>query len=264
MTTSPQSLTVIQPAGGNLAEIDAYVNSVVSAGEQMASAGVQYLKFVKGEYQVGREGLTFPNNEFEAIPNFPEVRRGYQCWKDKQIVDEVWARLTEVLPPKANLPDHSPYRPNSNDGWQDSFRMELMVIPTLGVQERMRCIFTANSKGGINAAGALMKEYGKALKTGQYYNMFPVVRCSVDSYKHSSFGKVYVPVLKLDRWLTQQEAAVFLAGASQPVQQPTGRAAAGGQDQTVLPPQAQPAQRPKRTVNQSANLDDDIPFLVFA
>ena len=91
----------------DVANIDALVNQIESAAGDLTSGGTQYIKFIKGEWVIGREQDTFPENGFEAVPNLPEIQFGWVCWKDGQLVDEVWTGLGEDLPEKHTLTDQA-------------------------------------------------------------------------------------------------------------------------------------------------------------
>ena len=50
----------------DVANIDALANSLETATADLTSGGMQYIKFKKGEWVIGREEDTFPDNSFEV------------------------------------------------------------------------------------------------------------------------------------------------------------------------------------------------------
>lgn len=244
-----------QPTGGSLVNPADLAKDLVNAGSSLSSGGVQFLKFKKGEYVIGRDENDFPDNTFEMVIDFTNIRRGWVCWKDGNLVDEVWVTLRERMPAKATLTDHAPYA-QQNDGWQESLKMSLVIIPTAGVPSAIRAMFSANSDGSRKACGNLLKAYGEAIQTDvSKADQYAIVQAKTDSYKHPRYGKVYVPVFEIVRWEGADQIRQYLSTEA-PAEQDT--AGPDGEEPTVAAPAkpAQPAQpAPRRKV-----LDDDIPF----
>ena len=184
----------------DLANIDALVNQIEKASEGLSSDRLNYIKFSKGDWLIGKEQETFPENSFEAIPDLPNLENGYVCWKDGQLTDELWFGIGEDLPSKVSLPDHGPYT-QQNDGWSQNVRFQMNILPTMGVESPIYAQFTASSGGGQRAVGDMMKAWVREMKTGKYDTKVPVFKFSSDSYKHSTYGKVYVPLMTLDRFI---------------------------------------------------------------
>lgn len=245
-----------QPTGGSLVNPADLAKDLVNAGSSLSSGGVQFLKFKKGEYVIGREENDFNNNTFEMVIDFTNIRRGWVCWKDGNLIDEVWVTLRERLPAKTTLTDHAPYA-QQQDGWQESLKMSLVIIPTLGVPAPIRAAFSANSDGSRKACGNLLKAYGEAIQTDvSKADQYAIVRAKADSYKHSRYGKVHVPVFEIVRWVNANEIRQFLA-AEVPVEQDTA-----GDEDSSEPTVAAPAkpEAPKQPARRNKVLDDDIPF----
>ena len=104
-------------------------NSLETASADLTSGGMQYVKFKKGEWVIGREEDTFPDNSFEAVPDLPNIQFGWVCWKDGQLIDEIWYGLGEELASQDMLPDHGPYT-QDNDGWGKQVRFQMNILPT--------------------------------------------------------------------------------------------------------------------------------------
>jgi hypothetical protein len=47
----------------------------------------------------------------------------------------------------------------------------------------------------------MMKAWVREMKTGKYDTKVPVFKFSSDSYKHNTYGRVYVPLMTLDRFI---------------------------------------------------------------
>lgn len=180
----------------------------------------QFLKFSKGEWSLGKDGVEFANQEFHCVPAMDLWQKGWQCWKDKRPVDEAFVPYGQPVPVKSSLPDHGPYT-EENDGWQEAIRVPLIVLPGLGGHDTvfMGCEFSAMSVGARNALYSLSKDYATAIKKGEVTEDKPyvIVHASADSYKHKEYGKVYFPVFKIVQSVSADELRKIVDGAANKV-----------------------------------------------
>ena len=188
----------------DVANIDALANSLETATADLTSGGMQYIKFKKGEWVIGREEDTFPDNSFEAVPDLPNIQFGWVCWKDGQLVDEIWYGLGEDMASQDMLPDHGPFT-QQNDGWSKNVRFQMNILPTLGVEGNIYAQFTGSSNGAQRATGEMIKQWVKEVRTGSHKGEVPVVKFFADHYKHRQYGKVNIPVMTINRWMTPDD-----------------------------------------------------------
>lgn len=175
-------------------------DTISDLGNRMDQGRVQFLKFKKGEWLFGKAEDTFPENSFEAVPNLPDIKYGWVCWKDGNLVDEFWVGMTEKLPAQSSLTDHGPYS-QDNDGWSQNVRFDLKILATMGVPETIMAQFTASSKGAQTATGSLLKQWARDNKEGTAGDNAPVVLFGSDFYKHKSFGRVDIPTMEIVRYV---------------------------------------------------------------
>jgi len=68
----------------------------------------------------------------------------------------------------------------------------------------------------------MVREVVQQKKTGQHENQVPIVLFHSDSYKHSQYGKVYIPKLSVSRWMDQADTVPVQGSKLQePETQPT-------------------------------------------
>lgn len=218
-----------------------YVRQLEAAAAAIGNASIQYVKFQKGYWLLGRDALPFPNNEFYFLPNLQNITYGWQCWRNQQCIEDRWYSAGERLPDKTSLPDHGPYS-KQNDGWQQSVRMELILMPDANapVQEAVLGLFVSSSKGGLGAVSKLLREFSKGLKTGRLETDQIIVHATTGSYMHKQYGQTATPEFVLTEWLGEAEAYALMEsyGVSLP---PVHRASAPVIQQQAQPVYAQPA-----------------------
>lgn len=189
---------------------DEYIRRMAEASGRMAAGGNQYLKFSKGEYLLGKDGDTFENNTFMGLARIAKAVQGYQCWKGGKLVDEMWKPMTEELPDKTTLPDHGPYQPDK-DGWQQSIKMDVVVLPSQPGGKTIAATFAISSQGARRAMGDLLTQFVDGLKEGHTPDETPLVQFTRDNYKHDSFGKIWFPKMTIKKWLSADEVREIVA-----------------------------------------------------
>jgi hypothetical protein len=155
--------------------------------------------WLKGENDVIERGT-------QAVAIMPELRIGWQYWCDGSPGEERTGLLSEgFVPPKRHelgdldqalwerKPDGSP-----KDPWANINILPLILLETSEVVS-----YTTSSKGGFAALGALCESFDTAPE-----GSLPVIAFESSFYQHKSFGRVYIPVLKFERYV---EGARFVA-----------------------------------------------------
>ena len=172
--------------------------NVRAAAKQAAQpeAGL-YLKMGKdGLWVFGREETPVQDGARYAV-NIPNAMHGYTGWGDKKhdnegspLGDEL-VSIAEPLPAKAGLPQI--------DGtWSQAGALQLACIE--GDDEGLQFIFKTNSMGGLEAFGNLLTAFAERVESGES-DIIPVVELHNTSYKHSTYGKIYKPVLTVVDWV---------------------------------------------------------------
>ncbi|NBT57513.1 hypothetical protein EBT16_01900 [bacterium] len=227
-------LPALKPAENPVALMEDDEEAIIRVAKQaqkMSGGTIQYIKFSKGEWQVGRDSTPFPKNNFRFVCQLKNVQHGWQCWKDGNVVDQAIVPITTDLPNKDRLPDHSPYA-KKGDGWSKCVRVDGHVVPARDLDIPNFFEFSLNlaSIGGVGAAGKLMTEWanlkiagGAALK-----GKVPLIEAGTDSYKHSEYGKVYVPVFAIKEWVDYAQVMAIVEGVD------TGETARPDAEQPVV------------------------------
>jgi len=170
-------------------------------GQEAASGGT-FLKFSKGEWLLGQG-----DDEVELgrllVANMDELSIGWIRWADGKPAERRMELLVSGRKPERReelgFNDQTLWEVDEEtrapkDPW--NFTNELpLADPETGEQ----MTFSASSKGGIGCIGNLCKAFAKA--RGDHPGLVPVLELSRDSYKHTKYGKTYVPVLNIVDWV---------------------------------------------------------------
>jgi hypothetical protein len=170
-------------------------------GQQAASGGGNYLKFSKGEFLLGQEDKEIKLGT-RLVANMDEMSIGWIHWQDGKPSERRMGLLSQGYKPETRAElgyndqalweiDTASVKPK--DPW--NFTNE---IPMANPESGEQMTFSASSKGGIGAVGNLCKAYGKEYRARP--GCVPVVELNRDSYKHTEYGKTYVPVLSVVDW----------------------------------------------------------------
>lgn len=205
-----------------------------------ASSGA-FLKMEKtGAWVFGINAEELPEGaEFYVHPS--GFVHGYVAWEADQggtKLGEIMGPLGEEIPPTGPVPE-------GGDGWQ--FQLGLAL---LGVEDRSPLLYRATSVGGKRAIAQLGGEIAVRLDAKDK-QCVPVVTLSSESYKHKKYGKIFNPIITIERWTTlaevdeEQEPAppvkangkTRAAPVKAPVKTPAAKA----------PPMKAPAKAPAKT-----------------
>lgn len=175
-----------------------------AAANALGGSDAKYLKFNgnSGEYTHGKEQDELPHGSKLAV-NMAQFRRGWICWKEGNVVQEIMVPVSEGLPPsQSDLPDHGPYvvTAEQKDGWSEQAAIDLRDITT-GAEYTLK----VTSKSGLRGLGTLLKDFIKAYKA--HPDELPVVELGSSTFmpKQKSFGKKHAPKLTIVEWVNEAE-----------------------------------------------------------
>lgn len=141
--------------------------------------------------------------------------RGWVCWKDGNVVEEVMVPLSEGHPPrKHELTDHGPYD-EDGDGWVEQYTIEMRQLE----DEQVQMIFQANNASKRRAMGALMKAFAAQFK--KHPGCAPVVEIDQTSFEIKGKRKItkYAPIFNIVEWLSAEELGELFAVSDAPAEE---------------------------------------------
>ncbi len=180
--------------------------------------GLAFLKFSgnDGYYSYGAEDTDLLDGTRAAVDPM-SLKRGFICWNDGEMIEELMYSLMEGNPPaKHELPDHGPYKAKG-DGWSDQKTIEMKTIDAPFVQ----LLFQANNRSKLNALEALMKQIVREVKA--YPGCYPIIEFGHSTFeaqeRNEAGEKVgrkmtkYAPVFTIVDWIPEEELAALAEGA---------------------------------------------------
>lgn len=171
-------------------------NVRVAAKAAAQPAAGLYLKMGKdGIWIYGREDTPAEKGARYAV-NIPTAVHGFTGWGDKKhdnegspLGDEL-VSISEPLPAKSSLPE-------IEGTWSQAGALHLAC--TEGDDKGLQLVFKTNSMGGLEGFGNLLAEFADQVETGAV-DIIPIVELDNISYKHTTYGKIYKPVLTVVGW----------------------------------------------------------------
>jgi hypothetical protein len=204
-------------------------NPFTQAAEDLGVSEGVYLKFNgnTGEYTFGADQEELPEGT-QLVAIMDSIARGFICWNDSEVIDEVMVSILDGNPPKeSELTDHAPYT-GDDDGWSEQIRIVFKDVETGETYT-----FKTSSRAAMRAVGSLMKDYGRQFKNHPDEN--PVIEISSSSYmpKEKKHGKKHAPILKIVGWMHNDEIENLSSSSSD--QDDEGNYEQPAEEKTVTP-----------------------------
>jgi hypothetical protein len=139
------------------------------------------------------------DNGTHAVAFAPELKIGWQFWLDGEPGDEVTGLLSQGFqpPPRSSLGDmDKTLWERKADGTPKDPWSKVNLLPLVLPKTNEVCTYTTTSKGGFAAVGELCEAFDTAPP-----DMLPLIALEADSYTHKEFGRVWVPVLKVLKYV---------------------------------------------------------------
>lgn len=190
-----------------LAQDSAY-DPFASAANDMAGSSAIYAKFNgnSGEFSYGAQSEEVEAGERMAA-NVVGARRGWICWKDSEVVEEIMVPILEGRPPaEHSLTDHGPYKKHEDgteDGWSEQFSISFRLLGES--HDGIEITYKSSTRSAMRPFGDLLKQFSREYKSNP--GKIPIVEFGKGSYmpKEKKHGKKYFPTFKIVDWIDEDE-----------------------------------------------------------
>ena len=216
----PGSKIAPAPAGGALTSLAALQTALakVNTAAIIGRTGLPMLLFKRegsGTWGYGQK-RTIPEEGSKWAVNPMTFKYGYICFNDANKV--VGEHLVPVSQPKPLITDMQ----DVGFPWQEQWAVNLKCLDS--ADAGVEVTFKATTRGQIQAVVILVDLVRDRLNSGQHEGKIaPIVLLEKDSYPHSQFGKVWIPVLNNVDWMSLDGPAPTPAPEPPPVEQPRRR-----------------------------------------
>lgn len=184
--------------GGSMADYAKKLATGIQESRQqtvIAGGGKDLLRLLKsGEWVFGAT-----NEEVQEgsswIVNIMTLGHGWACWVEgvgnnkNELAGEMMSPMTDPKPMRPPPIGDTPY--------QEQRWFELKCMD--GDDEGKEVLHKTGSVGGMRAVDGLLADIFKQLASNPDY-AFPVIQLESDSYQHTKWGKIYVPILNIVGW----------------------------------------------------------------
>lgn len=179
-----------------------------SAGNELGGSSAIYAKFNgnSGEMSYGSNATEIDEGE-EMVADVAGARRGWICWKDEKVVDEVMVPIVQGPPPgKHELTDHGPYTEHDDgtkDGWSEQFAIDFRLLGE--GHDGVQITYKTTTKSAFRPLGDLLKDYGRQYKNNP--GALPIVKLEKGSYmpKEKKHGRKYFPKFPISDWINEDD-----------------------------------------------------------
>jgi hypothetical protein len=140
-------------------------------------------------------------NDAELLALVSDTMRGFVLWLDGKPADYHMGFVRDRFQPpqREQLGHEDKYRwKNQTDPWQFT-----IAVPLLDLNDNNALfMFTTSSQGGKGCIANLLDAFSNNLEMHpEDASKLPIVTLGRDSYKHQSYGKVFVPVFDIIKWV---------------------------------------------------------------
>lgn len=192
------SATALAPAV--LDQLETGLDSALNQTSRDAGDIGNILKMSKsGEWLYGADEIDVQEGSLWAV-NPLSIEVGYVCWIDGsgEPPEERMAGLTDAPIDAGTLPKIE----GSQRGWQRQMAVQMLCLN--GDDEGVEVRYSVSSKGGLKALRGLVDAIRKAVAKGDG-NIVPVVQLDSSWYKHKEYGRIYNPVLDVQKFVPLDE-----------------------------------------------------------
>jgi hypothetical protein len=201
--------SIAQPAATALAAIQNLRGGLQNVQTQVRVPGGEPIMRLGGDgiWVYGADNVEVQEGSEWAL-NPLSLRYGFVCWKiipqGTKDTPELYGE--ELVPINLPLPDKSQLQAYNSENqavdhakhpWVQVISVDIKCLT--GDDTGEQTVYKPSSTGGIRALQDLIKRLDEQLNKDPAHPV-PVCLLESDSYQHKTWGKTYIPILKIVRW----------------------------------------------------------------
>lgn len=166
-----------------------------SRQETILPGGKPFLRLITdGTWVYGQEDTDVQEGSYWVV-NPMSILHGWSCWTNypKGRKNEL---LGEVMGP---VYDDRPHRPEDKGEWPFKEQKGFDLRCLTGDDEGTEVVYKTSSVGGMRAVDGVLSDIQRQIAENPAF-LCPIYELQVDSYKHTNYGKTYIPIFTLIGW----------------------------------------------------------------
>jgi len=193
-----EKAVVHAPTGGALTSLTALQTALnrVDTASVVGRSGLPMMQFKRegdGTWSFGQKRIE-PEKGSRWAVNPTTFKWGFICFDEANKPTE---RLVSVSQPKPDITT----LPDTGFPWQEQWAVNMKCLD--GTEAGVEVTFKASTVGGTQAVAGLVELVRDRLNSGQHGGkIVPIVLLEKDSYPHSQYGKVWIPILTIVDWMS--------------------------------------------------------------
>jgi hypothetical protein len=164
--------------------------------------GAPFVKFSKaGDFEIS-ESESIPAGT-KVVGHADEAVIGWRKWLGSKLVETRAGRVADrfVPAPRASLgdTDERDWEVQDDGSRKDPWQF-YAALPLGRCDTGEAYLFSTSSKGGLRAVNGVLRAYGQRVRAKGDAAGLPIIELQPDSYKHRTFGKIFIPQLHVVGW----------------------------------------------------------------
>lgn len=190
---------VVKANTNALAAMKALKTGLQRVAQKLPDAtGSQFLRMGKdGQFVFGKDDNVVADGT-AAMINVLSMQHGYSAWTNKQPgqgKNELRGEIMRSI--STTLPDVSELEQYKDAEWKDQIAVDFKLMD--GKHKNVQLNYKASSRGGLSALRIILEAVSERVDADDTY-CFPVIELNSDHYKHSTYGKTFVPKFDIIGW----------------------------------------------------------------
>jgi hypothetical protein len=196
---NPDPNKAVTPASKALFAIEALGTALnkVDTATVTSRSGLPMLQFKRdnnGTWQHGQK-RTIPEESSRWAANPMSFKHGFICFSEaNKPLGERLVSISQPMPDVTELPDHG-------HPWAQQWAVNLRCLS--GVDAGVEVVYKPTTVGGVQAVAELINAVRDRYNGGLHEDkLSPIVTLGKEDYQHSSYGRIWNPVLSIVSWMT--------------------------------------------------------------
>jgi hypothetical protein len=204
MVTEDKKSIAEQGASAILNSLKRVQSTIPASG----SDGLQYLKFIRGNWLFGRDDIKVETKDYLLADPF-SVRNGFTCWTNRQNqknenLGEETVGLGEPELRISDMPKKVDPMTNNEAEWKPQISIELTILG--GNYDQTKLLYKTTSAGGRSLMRRLLEQISLQVERKGGKKFCPVINLKSSEYTHKLYRQISTPEFSICGWVDENES----------------------------------------------------------